>query len=170
MACCIVIALLITGVRRAWFALLPSRRPVVRAFAPPARRPGPGSPTTGVRPEAPYGSSGAHAAPADRAAPGVRGGTALIAVGLAWFVGTEVTAHVLHLIPHSDLLHAPGPLLVSAGIPLRAGLWAPRTTRASRSAVASRTAVVPPTAAASRAAAAPRRTAAAAAGAAVPTR
>jgi hypothetical protein len=41
MACCIAIALLIGLVRRAYFKVFPSRAPVERAFAPPARRPAP---------------------------------------------------------------------------------------------------------------------------------
>ncbi|MCW2749429.1 MAG: hypothetical protein JWR83_539 [Aeromicrobium sp.] len=43
MGCCIVAALIISGVRKAYFAVFPGRKPEVVAFAPAARRPGPGS-------------------------------------------------------------------------------------------------------------------------------
>lgn len=120
MACCIVIGLLIATVRRAWFALLPSRAPVEPGFAPPARRPAPGVP--------------AAPAPAERQSRPTprdgddtrRPGTPLIAAGAAWLLGTEVAAHVLHLLPHSDLLHAPGPLAIATGLALRGGLRLPR--------------------------------------------
>jgi hypothetical protein len=42
MGCCLLAAFLIAGVRRAWFAVFPNRRPVVAAFAPAASRPAPG--------------------------------------------------------------------------------------------------------------------------------
>ena len=43
MGCCIAAALIISLVRRAWFGVFPGRRPVVISFAPPARRPAPGT-------------------------------------------------------------------------------------------------------------------------------
>src|SRR5690349_18393478 len=43
MGCCLLAAFLIAGARRAWFAVFPSRRPVVAAFAPVASRPAPGA-------------------------------------------------------------------------------------------------------------------------------
>ena len=43
MGCCIAAALIISLARKGWFAIFPGRRPVVRAFAPPARRSAPGA-------------------------------------------------------------------------------------------------------------------------------
>lgn len=42
MGCCLLAALLIAGVRRAWFAVFPDRRPATATFAPAAARPAPG--------------------------------------------------------------------------------------------------------------------------------
>src|SRR5690349_197776 len=43
MGCCLLAAFLIAGVRRAWFAVFPDRRPPVATFAPAASRPAPGA-------------------------------------------------------------------------------------------------------------------------------
>jgi hypothetical protein len=49
-------------------------------------------------------------------------GTALIVAGVAWLAVSELDAHVLHVVGHSDVLHAPGPIVVAIGLALRGGL------------------------------------------------
>jgi hypothetical protein len=43
MACCIAMAYLIALARQAWYRLRPGNAPQRAPFAPPARRPGPGT-------------------------------------------------------------------------------------------------------------------------------
>jgi len=49
-------------------------------------------------------------------------GTGLIIAGVAWLVASELDAHALHVVAHSDVLHAPGPIAVAIGLALRGGL------------------------------------------------
>src|SRR5437763_3061400 len=128
MGCCIAIALVIGVVRTAWFKLFPSRAPVHMAFAPPARRPAPGAEVWTDHDRRPNAASAPAAAPARSPrrssvigrAPAC--GTALVIAGVAWLAVSEVAAHVLHIVEHSDVLHAPGPIAVAIGLALRGGL------------------------------------------------
>ena len=54
--------------------------------------------------------------------PGFPCGTGLVIAGVAWLAASEVAAHVLHIVEHSDVLHAPGPIAVAIGLALRGGL------------------------------------------------
>jgi len=49
-------------------------------------------------------------------------GTGLVIAGVAWLAVSELDAHVLHVVEHSDVLHAPGPIAVAIGLALRGGL------------------------------------------------
>ncbi|WP_158276624.1 hypothetical protein [Paraconexibacter algicola] len=119
MGCCIAIALVLGALRPALARLMPGRFATAELLAPPARRPVPGTDPV-VAPERPAVAPRPEAA-GPRRARRLRRPTlpsALIAAGFAWLLVTELLAHVLHVVAHSQLLHAPGPVLVVAGLAL----------------------------------------------------
>lgn len=114
MACCVVLTVLITVVRSAWFALT-GTRPADVPFAPPARRPAPGE---------------VLAQPAASASPVVQRrrdarqvGHQLVVVGLLWFAFGMVGMHLFgwfdwaHASVLADVVfHASGIWVATAGL------------------------------------------------------
>ncbi len=118
MGCCIAIALVIASVRRIYFAVSWAGEPAAPDFPPPARRPAPGIDLPAIVAPGP-GASASRSFDLH---------VFLIVAGAAWLLGSELVAHVLHLVPHSGLLHLPGPFAMLFGIGGRAGLL-PRLDR-----------------------------------------
>ena len=87
MGCCVALAYLVALVRRGWFAVVPGAHAAqaAAAFAPPARRPAPGSVTVAAGPPV-VARTAASRRPAARA---------LVVVGLAWFGLGLVGMHAL---------------------------------------------------------------------------
>ncbi|MEZ0578465.1 hypothetical protein [Nocardioides sp. MH1] len=109
MGCCIALAAAIALVRRGWWRVT-GHAPAPAVFAPPARRPAPGSlaPAAGVAIAVP--------APAPALA------TALVTCGLAWFVVGVVGMHALGWFTWAEgsvvsdtAFHASGLWLAAAG-------------------------------------------------------
>jgi hypothetical protein len=61
-------------------------------------------------------------APASVTGQGRASGTGLVIAGVAWFVVSELGAHVFHVVEHSPALHAPGPIALALGLAMRGGL------------------------------------------------
>lgn len=120
MGCCIAIALVIGVVRTAWFKLFPSRAPVQMTFAPPARRAAPGPEVRTDRDTKRGDTAATVADDVTRRRPAR--GSGLVIAGVAWLAVSELAAHVLHVVGHSDVLHAPGPIAVAIGLALRGGV------------------------------------------------
>lgn len=107
MGCCLALAYLVAVARRAWFAVVPDAPATAVAFAPPARRPAPGSGALAV------------ALPTERPAATTRpAATALVVAGLAWFVVGVVGMHVLGWFAWAE-----GSLLTDTAFH-SSGLWA----------------------------------------------
>jgi len=108
--CCLALAYLVAVVRKAWFAVMPGEAATAAVFAPPARRPAPGSPALALD------------LPAVRATSTTRSaGRALVGAGLAWFALGVVGMHVFGWFAWAE-----GSLLTDTAFH-SSGLWAAAT-------------------------------------------
>jgi len=67
-------------------------------------------------------SAGSHTPASLGSDPAAALGTPLILAGVAWLAVSELDAHVLGVVGHAGLVHAPGPIALSIGLALHAGL------------------------------------------------